>query len=45
MIVTGQRQHPAMAVGTGGIRLLQRIPGPVDARRLAVPDPENPVIV
>ena len=45
MIIAGDRQHAAGRRGAAGIGVAQHITGPVDARRLAVPDAEHAVIV
>ncbi len=37
MIVAGHHQHPAMRRGPVGVAVLERVPGAVDARSLAVP--------
>ena len=43
MVVAGQRQRPAFGRGAGEIGVAQRIPGPVDARALAIPDAEDAI--
>ena len=45
MIVAGDRQHAAVAGGAGGIGVFEHVRGPVDARRLAVPEAEHPVAI
>jgi len=45
VVVAGQRQHATIGRGAAGIGLAQHVAGPVDARRLAVPDTEDAVVI
>ena len=45
MIVAGQREHAAMGGGAGVVGVLEDVHRAVDARPLAVPDREDPVVL
>jgi hypothetical protein len=44
VIVAGDGENPSVARGAGVVRVLEGIAGPVDARTLAVPHAEDPVV-
>ena len=45
MVVAHQRQHAAMLGGAGEIGVAEHVAGAVDARALAVPEPEHAVVL
>ena len=44
MVVAGDGENPSVTRGAGMVGVLENVAGPVDARTLAVPHAEDPVV-